>query len=147
MGKGLGDGELLALAEQDGEPISALERKNPELLHGRAAAVLLQKHFGIHNGDILEAAALHTSGKLGMGKLARALYVVDKIEFTREGVDSKLREQLARVLAAKGDFDALFRAVMEDNVRYLRSRDMEVSAETLEILKHLQQGALSAEKH
>jgi nicotinate-nucleotide adenylyltransferase len=147
MGKGLGDGELLALAEQDGEPLSALEREKPELLHGRAAAVLLQKRFGIHNRDILEAVALHTSGEPGMGELARALYIVDKIEFTREGVNNSLREQLARVLDGRGDFDALFRAILEDNVRYLRSKAMEVSEKTLRVLEHLKQGVSGAEKH
>jgi nicotinate-nucleotide adenylyltransferase len=138
MGKGLGGGELLALAGEDGEPLSALERKKPELLHGRAAAVLLQRYFDIHNRDILEAVALHTGGRLGMGKLAQVLYVADKLEFTREGVDPLLREGLARVLAGDGGFDALFSAVLEDNVRYLRSRAREVSAETLKILGNLQ---------
>ncbi|MDR1929029.1 MAG: nicotinate (nicotinamide) nucleotide adenylyltransferase [Treponema sp.] len=147
MGKALAEGELFALAKRDGKPISRLERKKPALLHGRAAAVLLRERFGVHNGDILEAVALHTSGGAGMGILAQVLFIADKIEFSRKGVDNSLRERAAEVLAGKGDFPALFRAVLEDNVRYLRSKTMEVSEKTLRILELLKQGAPGAEKH
>jgi nicotinate-nucleotide adenylyltransferase len=135
MGKGLRDGELFALAGQDGKPVSALEREKPGLLHGRAAAVLLRERFGIHNREVLEAVALHTSGGVGMGVLAQILYIADKIEFSREGIDGTLRERFVKVLNGEESLSGLFRAVAEDNVRYLRSGNRAVMEETLEMLK------------
>lgn len=48
-------------------------------LHGRAAAVVLQK-FGINDKSVLKAAAFHTFGYEGIDALGKIVYIADKIE-------------------------------------------------------------------
>jgi nicotinate-nucleotide adenylyltransferase len=134
FGKQLSEDRLTALAESDGGHISKLERKKPSLLHGRAAAVLLRERFDIHNKDILEAVAFHTEGLEGMGLLAKAVYIADKIEVSREGVDPALRE----LAAGAGDLDLIFGAVLRNTVAFLQARKLDLSEGTLRLLEAVQ---------
>jgi nicotinate-nucleotide adenylyltransferase len=131
MAKPLDPEALLALAREDGNKISSMEQKNPHLLHGRAAAVLLQKYFGIHNRDVLEAVAFHTTGKKDMPDLARAVFIADKIEFSRPGVPSRLRDLAEQADCGAGE---LLRAVAEYALRGLKTRGLEAAEETLGLL-------------
>jgi nicotinate-nucleotide adenylyltransferase len=141
LGKPLDEKNLLELAGRDGGEITRLERKKPSLLHGRAAAVLLKERFGIHNRDILEAVAWHTEGSAGMGPLGKALYIADKIEVSREGVEPELREAgLAGTGPLAGGtpgeaLDRLFAAVLDETVSFLRSKKMDLSEGTLRLLE------------
>jgi nicotinate-nucleotide adenylyltransferase len=135
LGKALNDNELLALAKRDGKRFSAMERKKPRLLHGRAAAVLLSERFGIHNKEVLEAVACHTTGKRGMGPLAQVVYIADKIEYSRRSVDSRFRERAAGTDG--GGLNFLLYAILEDNIRYLKAEGMTVAEETLKLKSKL----------
>jgi nicotinate-nucleotide adenylyltransferase len=126
LGKALDAAELPALAERDGKGLSEFERKHPALLHGRAAAVLLRERFGVHNKDVLEAVAAHTTGVRGMGPLAMAVFAADKIEYSRGNAAGRLRR-----LGEKQTLTELFYAVLEDNIRYLKSEGLDVAGETL----------------
>jgi nicotinate-nucleotide adenylyltransferase len=139
LGKSLETAELLALAERDGGGFSALERKNPALLHGRAAAVLLRERFGIHNKDVLEAVAAHTTGSRDMGPLAMAVFIADKIEYSRGKAAARLRERLG----GKETLTELFFAVLEENIRYLKSERLDVAEETLALESGIKSGAKS----
>jgi predicted HD superfamily hydrolase involved in NAD metabolism len=63
-----------------GEP----ERQSPKLLHGPVAAELGRRELGVEDEEVLEAVRVHTVGAAGMGPLALALYVADKIEPARD---------------------------------------------------------------
>jgi nicotinate-nucleotide adenylyltransferase len=134
MGKDFKDHELFALADKGGIPVSPMECENPALLHGKAAAVLLRERFGIHNEDVLEAIALHTCGERGMGGLAKIIFIADKIEFSRPGISSRIRELAAGSKDAA--LDDLFYIVLEDSVNYLRKEGTGIAAETLLILEN-----------
>jgi nicotinate-nucleotide adenylyltransferase len=129
MCKSMDTEELIRLAGSDGGEISDLEAGKPELLHGRAAAVLLRTRYGITNEEILEAVRLHTMGAPGMGVLSQVLYISDKIEVSRDNVDPRLREMLPRA-----GLDELFTAVLENTTAYLRSRQKDISPATLRLL-------------
>ncbi|MDR2476266.1 MAG: nicotinate (nicotinamide) nucleotide adenylyltransferase [Treponema sp.] len=133
LGKGLPPGALLKLAKSDGKPVSRLEKKKPGLLHGRAAAVLLRERFGIHSDAIIEAVALHTSGGPDMGPLAKALYIADKIEVSRQKADPALR----KLCRDSGDLDELFGAVLEQTVSWLRAKSYELSVDTYRLLEKM----------
>ncbi|MDR1098873.1 MAG: nicotinate (nicotinamide) nucleotide adenylyltransferase [Treponema sp.] len=143
LGKPLDEKTLLELAGRDGGEITRLERKKPSLLHGRAAAVLLRERFGIHNKDILEAVAWHTEGSADMGPLGKALYIADKIEVSREGVEPELREAgLAGTGPLAGGepgeaLDRLFAAALNETVSFLKSKKMDLSEETLRLLEKM----------
>ncbi|GHV75314.1 nicotinate-nucleotide adenylyltransferase [Spirochaetia bacterium] len=130
MCKSLPEAELVRLTKKDGKPVLQLERKKPTLLHARAAAVLLRERFGIHNKDILEAIRFHTMADTEMGPLAKAVFIADKIEVSREQVSPALRDN-----GSFDDLDALFAAVLDETVAYLRSRSLTLSKGTLRLLE------------
>jgi nicotinate-nucleotide adenylyltransferase len=129
MAKNLGNDELIRLAHADGASISKLEQRKPGLLHARAAAVLLQRKYGIRDEDVLEAIRYHTTGTRDMGPLAKIVYVADKIEISRPGVENALRE-----MCVTDDLESLFRAVLGNTVSYLRARQVDISYGTRRLL-------------
>jgi nicotinate-nucleotide adenylyltransferase len=126
--KSMGLGEIIGLAKSDGAGMTKLEEAKPSLLHGRAAAALLKKRYGIHNKDVLDAVRYHTTAG-GGGDLAKVVYVADKIETSREGVNEDLRE-----MSRNADLNTLFTAALDTTVAYLRSQNMDISSGTLRLL-------------
>jgi len=127
--KYMGEKELVRLAHADGGGSSKLEKEKPGLLHARAAAVLLRKKYGVTDPDIIEAIRSHTTASPDMGSLAKAVYVADKIEVSRSGVDPALRD-----LGRSADLDTLFREVFNNTVARLRSREVNLSYGTKRLL-------------
>jgi predicted HD superfamily hydrolase involved in NAD metabolism len=76
--------EFLRLAEEWKLPVGEPERQSPKLLHGPVAAELARRELGVEDEEVLEAIRAHTVGRAGMGPLALALYVADKIEPARD---------------------------------------------------------------
>ncbi len=126
------DTVLLELAVKDGSPITDIETRKPSLLHGRAAAVLLRTEFGLADFPILEAVRNHTFGARGLGNLGKIIFVADKIEPGRLGIDPAFREGILRA-----DLDVMTRMVLEDNIRYLKARGKTVSPESQKMLDEL----------
>jgi predicted HD superfamily hydrolase involved in NAD metabolism len=129
----IGEEELLRVAEEDGLSVGDFERERPILLHGPVAAELAREDLGVDDGDVLDAVRVHTTGEPGMGPLALALLVADKIEPSREqpGVDD-LRN-LAPVSLRRAA-----RAALEDSISYNERRDRPAhpkSRQTLEWLR------------
>jgi nicotinate-nucleotide adenylyltransferase len=137
LGKNLDEETLLELAGSDGRGIAKLEKKKPGLLHGRAAAVLLRERFGIHNGDVLEAVALHTAGGADMGPLAKIVYIADKAEVSREKADPAIR----KMCYAHESLDRILFAVLDQTVSLLRSKKLELSEETFRLLEKMREPA------
>ena len=133
--KPLGEKELVRLVHGDGKGLSKLEKKKPGLLHARAAAVLIKEKYGITDREILEAIQYHTTGAMDMGALAKIVYIADKIEISRTGVDPALRS-----IADSADLDTLFSAVLDNTVTYLRSRELEISTGTKRLLASMREG-------
>jgi nicotinate-nucleotide adenylyltransferase len=121
--------KMRELALADGRGLSELETAKPSLLHARAAAVLLRERYGIVDNAILDAVRLHISGEIGMGTLAKIVYVADKIETSRTWVDPALRE-----LARTADLEALFGETLRRTAAYLRSKDRVIAEGTLQLL-------------
>ena len=129
MCKSMEADELIRLALEDGRGISDLEKEKPGLLHGRAAAVFIQKHYKIKDQEILDSVSSHVTGGPDMSALAKIIYIADKIEVTRNWPPLRIRE-----LCEEGDLDELFEAVLEDNVTFLHSQRKEIAEGTLRLL-------------
>ena len=127
--KKLDSRELMRLAHMDGSSFSKLELAKPGLLHARAAAVLMYEKYGVADKDIIEAIRYHTTGTRDMGPYAKLLYVADKIEMSRPGVDPALRD-----MCGSADMDTLLSAVLGDAVAHLKSRNMDISYGTRRLL-------------
>lgn len=126
MCKEMDDTMLIQLASQDGLPVSVAEKKKPQLLHGRAAAILLHKQFGIKDLEILEAIRLHTFGSPNMCNLAKILYIADKIEPGRPHMSS---EKIQKLLSLS--LNSLLLSVFTENVEYLKNQSCDIFPETL----------------
>jgi len=127
--KEIEESEVVSLARQDSGGISKLEQKRPGLLHARAAAVYVNKKYGIKDKDILEAIRYHTTGVRDMGPIAKVVYIADKIEMSRTGVDPILRK-----MSQESDLDTLFTEVLSDTVNYLKSRHLDISYGTRRLM-------------
>jgi len=123
--------EMIRLAKSDGGDITEIEKGKLNLLHGRAAAVLLKENFCINNKDVLEAVAVHTLGSENMGPLAKVIYIADKTEFSRN-IDSALRK-----MCYEAELDAILFAVLSKTVVKLKSKKQELSEGTLRLYNRL----------
>ncbi len=129
----VGKEELLRVAGEDGLPVGDFERERPILLHGPVAAELAREDLGMEDGEVLDAVRAHTTGDPGMGPLALALFVADKIEPGREQPGVEDLRELARVSLHRAA-----RAALEDSVSYNERRDRPAhpkSRQTLEWLR------------
>jgi nicotinate-nucleotide adenylyltransferase len=120
----LSEEELIELAGADKLPISAMERQKPSLLHGRAGAVLLREQYEFRDQEILDAVRYHVAG--GGGKLAQVLYIADKIEVSRQGVEPRLRDFREYEGTGAPGLDRLFENILGETVAWLRSKGFEV---------------------
>lgn len=78
------DVELLVLAERYDIPISLTEARIPKLLHAPVGAEILRHDYGVRDEELLDAVRDHISGSPHMGKLAKILFVADKLEPYRD---------------------------------------------------------------
>jgi nicotinate-nucleotide adenylyltransferase len=124
--------QMLKLAEKDGGEITEIEKNKLNLLHGRAAAVLLKESFCINNKDVLEAVAVHTSGSENMGPLAKVIYIADKTEVSRN-IDPALRK-----MCYEDSLDSILLAVLNKTISKLKSKKLELSADTLRLLAKME---------
>jgi nicotinate-nucleotide adenylyltransferase len=125
--------KMTGYALKDGDALSNLEREKPSLLHGRAAAMLIQEKFGIQDAGIIEAVRFHTSGKEGMGAVAKIVYTADKIEAARTTVDPRLRRLAFGSEGGALTLDFLFDTVLHATVEWLLKHGFVVSDETLKM--------------
>jgi predicted HD superfamily hydrolase involved in NAD metabolism len=91
----VGKEELLRVAEEEDLYMSDFEREWPILLHGPVAAELARRDLGVEDEEVREAVRHHTTGGQGMGSLALALFVADKIEPARTGPNVEELRDLA----------------------------------------------------
>ena len=76
--------ELISLAEGFGIEIGPMEARMPIFPHGPVAAGLARERYGIEDSEILEAVRVHTTGSVGMGPVARAVFLADKLDPTKD---------------------------------------------------------------
>jgi nicotinate-nucleotide adenylyltransferase len=120
--KSMDDDEIMLLAKTDGLEISKLEAGKPSLLHGRAAAVLLQNRYNIKDKAVIEAVQNHVTGYGAIGPLAKVIYIADKLEVSRNWVDTE-----HRALKENSSLDDLFMAVLGYTIDNIDSRQTEVA--------------------
>ena len=62
--------------------------KNPiislDLIHGELASLIAKDEFGIEDIDIINAIKYHTTGRAGMSRLEKIIYLADTIEPSRD---------------------------------------------------------------
>lgn len=71
---------LLKEARRYRRRVDPVERSVPILLHGAVAALWLQRQDGIEDEQLLEAVRWHTTGRKGMGPVAKVVFLADKLD-------------------------------------------------------------------
>jgi len=72
-----------ALCAKYGIELDELEQKALKLLHAKTGAAIAKAEFGVSE-DVYQAILWHTTGRAGMSKLEKILYLADYIEPSRE---------------------------------------------------------------
>jgi len=72
---------------------------NANLAHGKIAAIIMERDYGITDSDILNAVSFHTTGRPGMSLLEKIIYIADAVEPSRSypGVED-VREAVGKDL-------------------------------------------------
>ena len=91
----------MTLCRKYGIELDELERKALKLLHAKTGAAIAKNEFGVSE-DVYQAILWHTTGRAGMSKLEKILYLADYIEPSREFAGDpevvRLREAVYRDL-------------------------------------------------
>ena len=89
---------------------------NPNLAHGKIAAVIMERDYHIQDLDMINAVSYHTTGRAGMSKLEKIIYLADTIEPNRDypGVE-KIRT------AAYQDLDRACLLALERSIDFIKS--------------------------
>ncbi|MDD6193644.1 MAG: nicotinate-nucleotide adenylyltransferase [Lachnospiraceae bacterium] len=115
--KCLSDQERIDLCQQYDIEITAVEKKNPQLLHGKVGALLANIDYQINDDEILHAISVHTTGCVAMSMLDKIIYVADYME---PGRDKAPRLHEIRKVAYE-DMDLCVYMILEDTMNYLLS--------------------------
>ncbi len=125
--------ELFRVADEERITMSDLEHERPVLLHGPVMAELARKELGVEDEEVLGAVRAHTTGEPGMGPLALALYVADKIEPDRDqpGVDNLRKLALEDLCHAAA-------AALESSISYNEQRGKPTHPKSRQTLEWLE---------
>lgn len=109
-----------------------VERVTPKLWHAIAGYALLKYVYGVTDEDVLEAVRWHTTGRKGLSRLGKIVYLADCISEDRDypGVEQ------ARAAAARS-LDAGYLDSLERSIRTLLDRGALLHLGTVEARNEL----------
>lgn len=110
--------QKLKMCRKNGIEITAMEEKNPSLLHAKLGAYLAESVYGVTDPEILSAIRCHTTGKADMSLLDMIVYMADYIEPNRDKAPN-LKE--IRKLTFENIEEALYQ-VLEGTLQFLSDR-------------------------
>ncbi len=99
-------------------PVDSIMQKQPDLIHPFLGAEVAKREYQIQDEDILNAIRYHTTGRAGMSKLEKIVFIADYIEPGREPFRG-LEE--ARRLAYL-DLDMAMKYILEETIQYVKER-------------------------
>ena len=120
--------EMLKYIEENNIEINEFERFNIPLLHGKIGADIAKKKYGV-NKQIQKAIEYHTTTNPNMDKLAKIIYVSDKVELTRksDSFDIEAERELA-----KQDLDKALLLIINNTTKYLIENNKLIAPESVE---------------
>ncbi len=110
--------EKISLCKKYGIRISEVEMKTPHLLHAKLGARFARDEYGVTDPGILSAITCHTTGKPGMTRLEKIIFLADYIEPGR----SKAPDLPQVRKMAFSDLDRAVYMTMKGMLSYLRDK-------------------------
>jgi len=107
---------------------------NPNLSHGKIAAAVMKKDYGIDDEDMLNAVAYHTTGRAGMSTLEKIIFLADAIEPGRSYPTVEETRSIAYM-----DLDRACISSLERTVEYIREIGEYLDPDTLNALCDLKE--------
>ena len=103
-------------------------------MHGHVAALWLQREGGVEDDEVLEAVRWHTTGRRGMGAVAKVVFLADKLDPDKIGRYPYLNE--IRRLAEESLDRALLEFLDQGLANFLREGQM-IHPESVELRNEL----------
>lgn len=126
--------ELKDIMQMDAEMAAGTAQRPIPVWHGPCAAIYAKHVLGVNDEDVLSAVACHTTGKPGMKKLDKVLFVADMIGAERDFAGVEALRQLAYE-----DLDRTVLAMMQENIAYVEKIGKPLDKESLLALQWLQE--------
>lgn len=123
---------LIRYCEEHGLSIDAMDRATPQTLHPFAGAELVRHAFNLNDEDILNAIRYHTTGRAGMSRVEKIVYIADKIEGnTRNPL--YIQKMTARLDYHRPEsLDETMLFILDSTIRFLLEKQQIVHPRTLE---------------
>lgn len=130
--RGLRGEELNKTVKELGLPDKYLD--NPNLAHGKIAAIMLEKKYGVKDRAIIDAVSYHTTGRAGMSTLEKIIFLADAIEPGRDypGVEE------VREAAEKGLDEGCLRS-MTGTIEHVQNQGAYLDEDTIEAAEFLKE--------
>lgn len=109
---------------------------NPNLSHGKIAAVIMERDYGIKDKDILNAVSYHTTGRAGMSKLEKIIFLADAIEPGRNYPTVDETRRLAYT-----DIDKACISSLERTVEYIKGIGEYLDPDTINAINDLKENS------
>lgn len=124
--KCLSNTKKMKICEKHNIHINKIEVKNPFLLHAKVGSFLAMERYGVRDKDIINAILNHTTGRPGMTKLEKIIYIADYIEPNRKQAPNL--DEIRRL--AFTDLDQALLRILEDTLSYLETIKSDVDPMT-----------------
>ncbi len=113
--------------------LSEIYLNNGNLVHGKIAAIVMERDFEITDPDIINAVSYHTTGRPAMSALEKVIYIADAIEPNRNypGVE-EIRQ------AAEEDLDKACLLSLSRTIEYVRQQGNFLDTDTIAARDYLQ---------
>ena len=99
---------------------------NPNLAHGKIAAIVMERDYGIKDEDVIHAVSYHTTGREAMSEIEKIIYIADATEPNRVYPSVEMLRKLS--------FQNLDRAVLESlkqTIKYIEERGLYLDKDTV----------------
>lgn len=126
--------KLLSYIEKKHFEMTELEKKHPFMLHGLAAGLFLRSHWDFHDQDIFNAVRFHTTGRRGMSKLEKIIFLADYLEPGRKHLDKEIKK-----IWINEDLDKILLIILEKMLGYQLDKGKKNHPWTLEMYEELVQ--------
>lgn len=124
--KELPKAEQLQMMKDSGIIYSQELLESPNVYHSITGSLYVREALGIRSADILDGIRYHTTGRAGMSRFEKLVYIADATSYEREYPDApRLRELAFR------DLDACMLEILVFTIEKLVKRRITIASDTL----------------
>lgn len=125
---------LIKRCRKNGVALTEAELKSPAVIHAKYGRYLAEAKYGIRDQDILNAVAYHTTGRAGMSRLEKIVFIADYIEPLRDKAEDLPR---MRDLAFR-DLDRCMYEMLLGTEAYLKKKRSGIHPDSIEALHYFE---------